>query len=209
MPKKGKRKAKKGPRRDGAAGGAEGPAPAERAEEGVQGGTANGGATQRDFAFELGVPDEKGVVLERYRGGEEIFELMSLIDKELSEPYSIYTYRYFLVNWPELCIVARCQGAIIGCVVCKLEQENGSYAGYIAMLVVQPEYRAWGLGSKLVLAVLDAMKEQNADEVVLETEVTNKAALGLYEKLGFAREERLFRYYLNNNDAFRLKLWLR
>lgn len=44
---------------------------------------------------------------------------------------------------------------------------------------------------------------------MLETEVTNSGALRLYEKLGFAREERLLRYYLNGVDAFRLKLWLR
>jgi peptide alpha-N-acetyltransferase len=33
------------------------------------------------------------------------------------------------------------------------------------------------------------MKEKNADEIVLETEVTNKAALGLYCKLGFVRQK--------------------
>ncbi len=69
--------------------------------------------------------------------------------------------------------------------------------------------------------------------MVLETEVTNKGALGLYEKLDFVRfvvyacalcgsrhashlmhtyyihrDKRLQRYYLNGVDAFRLKLWL-
>ena len=46
-------------------------------------------------------------------------------------------------------------------------------------------------------------------QVVLETEITNKAALRLYENLGFIRDKRLFRYYLNGVDALRLKLWLR
>ena len=46
-------------------------------------------------------------------------------------------------------------------------------------------------------------------QVVLETEITNKAALQLYENLGFIRDKRLFRYYLNGVDALRLKLWLR
>jgi len=46
-------------------------------------------------------------------------------------------------------------------------------------------------------------------QVVLETEVTNNAALHLYEKLGFVRDKRLFRYYLNGVDALRLKLWLK
>ena len=46
------------------------------------------------------------------------------------------------------------------------------------------------------------------DEIGLETEITNTAALSLYERLGFAREERLLKYYLNGVDAFRLKVWL-
>jgi len=46
-------------------------------------------------------------------------------------------------------------------------------------------------------------------QVVLETEITNSAALRLYEKLGFVRDKRLFRYYLNGVDALRLKLWLK
>ena len=45
------------------------------------------------------------------------------------------------------------------------------------------------------------------DEAVLETEVTNLGALRLYEGLGFVRDKRLHRYYLNGNDAFRLKVW--
>ena len=38
-----------------------------------------------------------------------------------------------------------------------------------------------------------AMQADCADEVVLETEVTNAAALTLYERLGFVRDKRLFR----------------
>jgi len=46
-------------------------------------------------------------------------------------------------------------------------------------------------------------------QIVLETEITNKSALRLYENLGFVRDKRLFRYYLNGVDALRLKLWLK
>ena len=40
----------------------------------------------------------------------------------------------------------------------------------------------------------------------METEYDNAAALSLYESLGFIREKRLFRFYLNGKDAFRLVL---
>jgi hypothetical protein len=43
-------------------------------------------------------------------------------------------------------------------------------------------------------------------QVVLETEFDNEAALKLYESLGFIREKRLFRFYMNGKDAFRLLL---
>jgi hypothetical protein len=32
---------------------------------------------------------------------------MALIDAELSEPYSIFTYRYFINNWRRLCFLVR------------------------------------------------------------------------------------------------------
>lgn len=36
-------------------------------------------------------------------GGEHHLPLvMSLVDQELSEPYSIFTYRYFVYLWPQL-----------------------------------------------------------------------------------------------------------
>ena len=56
---------------------------------------------------------------------------------------------------------------------------------------------------------VDAMRERGADEVVLETETSNKASLKLDERLGFLRSKRLHRYYLNGNTAFRLLLYLK
>lgn len=61
-------------------------------------------------------------------------------------------------------------------------------------------------GTELVRRVLSEMKDRDCVEVTLEAEVTNKAALRLYENLGFIRDKRLRRYYLNGNDAYRLKL---
>lgn len=53
------------------------------------------------------------------------------------------------------------------------------------------------------------MKSEGADEIVLETEITNIAALKLYESFGFIRDKRLLTYYLNGNDAYKLKLYIK
>lgn len=64
------------------------------------------------------------------------------------------------------------------------------------------------LGSTLVKLSIQRMATAGCDEVVLETEISNTAALGLYENLGFIRDKYLYQYYLNGEDAYRLKLWL-
>lgn len=145
-----------------------------------------------------------------YESELQMPDIMRLIQKDLSEPYSIYTYRYFIHNWPQLCFLAMDGSTCVGAIVCKLDMHRKVVKrGYIAMLAVDEKYRKRKIGSNLVLKAIRAMVADGADEVVLETEITNKPALRLYENLGFVRDKRLFRYYLNGVDALRLKLWLR
>jgi len=40
-----------------------------------------------------------------YESELQMPNIMRLIQKDLSEPYSIYTYRYFIHNWPHLCFM--------------------------------------------------------------------------------------------------------
>ena len=153
----------------------------------------------------------------------------------------VFTYRYFLHRFPELCILAVPSDSKddepIGCVVCKIDDEDeegkdssgestlnddplivkGSsinqqpkvQTGYIAMLAVDTSYRRSGIGSTLVQRAVTRMKKMGVQSITLETEITNEAAMRLYEeRFGFVREELLVRYYLNWSDAYRLRLWL-
>ncbi|ENH68287.1 hypothetical protein H9Q69_010585 [Fusarium xylarioides] len=141
--------------------------------------------------------------------------IRALISKDLSEPYSIYVYRYFLCQWAHLCFMALnpVDSSLIGVIVCKLEvhasHSNPTRRGYIAMLAVASDFRGHGIATTLVKKAIDAMTKRNADEIVLETEETNVAAMRLYEQLGFLRTKKLHRYYLNGNSAYRLVLPLK
>jgi peptide alpha-N-acetyltransferase len=153
---------------------------------------------------------------------------------KLSE--TVFTYRYFLHRFPELCIFAIPENDTspnpepIGCIVCKIDPEdedddqyqdptaqtyNDEYVepklcGYIGMLAVDTSYRRTGIGSALAKRAVRRMEVMGCSSVILETEVKNKSAMKLYEeRLGFMREEFLVRYYLNNGDAYRLRLWLK
>ncbi|OZJ06853.1 N-alpha-acetyltransferase 30 [Bifiguratus adelaidae] len=151
--------------------------------------------------------DQTNISYIRYQCEAQLKSLIKLIENDLSEPYSIYTYRYFIHQWPNLCFLAMDGDECVGVIICKLDSHKDRLRGYIAMLAVAKDYRKRRIGSTLVKLAIDEMKANDADEIVLETELTNVGALSLYHRLGFIRDKRLFRYYLNGVDAFRLKLF--
>jgi peptide alpha-N-acetyltransferase len=48
-----------------------------------------------------------------YESELQMPDIMHLIQKDLSEPYSIYTYRYFIHNWPKLCFLVSSDESLI------------------------------------------------------------------------------------------------
>jgi peptide alpha-N-acetyltransferase len=153
-----------------------------------------------------------------YENEEMLTEVQRLVSADLSEPYSVYLYRYFILTWPNLCICAflldpetRERKEMIACIVCKAEKEpphDDILQGYIAMLAVNEAHRKRGLGVELVRRGITECVKMGCAAVFLEAEKSNKGALALYEKMGFSREERYGKYYLNGSDAFRLRLWI-
>ena len=129
--------------------------------------------------------DTEGITYSEYKDDSQIEVVKKIMEEYLSEPYPVYTYRYFLSTWPELSILAMKGEECIGCIVSKVspQKNTGMLKGYIAMLAVEKEYRRLGIGRKLVQLSLDKMKKMGVGECVLETETENQAALKLYESL--------------------------
>ena len=114
----------------------------------------------------------------------------------------------------------------IGCVVAKIDEEEVAVnsptpyqqheqqtttvmTGYIGMLTVSENYRRQGIGKALVRMAIQRMRALGCTSITLETEITNVHAQRLYQDtFGFIREELLQKYYLNWNDAYRLRLWI-
>ena len=51
--------------------------------------------------------DHKDLTITTYKTEEELDIMMKMCQEQLSEPYSIYTYRYFVDNWPNLTFLVR------------------------------------------------------------------------------------------------------
>ena len=224
------------------------------------------------------------VAVVRYSGApEQLHAIMALMGAELSEPYSIFTYRHFLEGWPELCfVVSRPPGSVRGAGRTRRARPPAgtllpipstrarrplratassarsstrwscarARAAGAATSPCSPSRRSTGstgsgggsprracrpcarCATRCARGHAAAERGPAAPacgpnvargarltrptparspraQIVLETEETNTAALRLYERLGFVRDKRLPKYYLNNNDAFRLKAVLR
>ena len=150
-----------------------------------------------------------------YAGNHHRKRIIELMTKYLSEPYPVYTYMYFLDLFPDCTILCYDKNKknennelfICGAVVGNINRKPDKIQGYIAMLAVEEEYRKKGLGKKMVELLIDNFKkEYKVNEITIETEVDNYAALGLYESFGFIRTKMYINYYFNANNAYKLKL---
>jgi ribosomal-protein-alanine N-acetyltransferase len=68
-------------------------------------------------------------------------------------------------------------------------------------IAVRPEHRRRGVAAALLRALLDAAVAAGAQRMLLEVSVANTAALGFYERAGFAGIGRRRRYYRDGSDA--------
>lgn len=97
------------------------------------------------------IVDDISIEYKEYQSELQMPDIMRLIQKDLSEPYSIYTYRYFIHNWPKLCFLAMHNNLCVGAIVCKLDVHRQTVRrGYIAMLAVDKDFRKLKIGTNLV-----------------------------------------------------------
>ena len=79
--------------------------------------------------------------------------------------------------------------------------------GNITNVAIDPKFRGLGLGTRLVRNMMENGENVNLKGFTLEVRISNKAAIGLYEKLGFKNEGIRPGYYQDGEDAIIMWLW--
>jgi len=119
-----------------------------------------------------------------------------------SDPWSVRSIASELGNPLAYWLVAEMDDKVVGYV------GSQTVLGETDMMnvAVHPDYRRRGIAEKLVLALVEGLKEQGSHCLTLEVRASNLPAITLYEKLGFSEIGRRKNYYRNpKEDALILR----
>ncbi|WP_226658993.1 GNAT family N-acetyltransferase [Pseudalkalibacillus hwajinpoensis] len=107
-------------------------------------------------------------------------------EEELPEEASMDGMDVFLAEWNQL---------VIGKV--HIEVQNG--VGGIYGLGVLPEYRGQGYGREILMNAVKELRENQAQQILLQVAVKNKKALNLYQSCGFKETSTMDYFKLTKN----------
>jgi ribosomal protein S18 acetylase RimI-like enzyme len=88
---------------------------------------------------------------------------------------------------PDLCVVAKLNGKVIGFALGKVSEKARSAwkYGYISWIGVSKRYKGFGLGRRLYKKLESKMEKKGARIIILDTELSNTDALRFFKRLGF------------------------
>ncbi|MGQ9721422.1 MAG: GNAT family N-acetyltransferase [Candidatus Jordarchaeum sp.] len=147
----------------------------------------------------------------RHAETSDIHQVMRINQVTLPENYPYPFFIEILKKYPRSFIVAEKDGEIAGYMMNRIEKGlpgvfNTKFhrvtKGHVVSIAVLPEHRKRGLGKRLMLEGMKAMKDYGAEEFVLEVRITNEAALAMYKSLGFTVERELRGYYHDGESAY-------
>jgi len=115
--------------------------------------------------------------------------------------YSKTTLRYFLTIPSADCVVAVEGGKVAGFIV---SEENPPLA-HIITLDVEERYRRRGVGTALLEKIEANLAARGVRSILLETAITNEAAVAFWQRHGYRIEAMLKRYYLGKLDAYEMR----
>lgn len=135
----------------------------------------------------------------------EIAGIAELEKECFAEPWSALSLKEELSNENARFFAAVNGGEVLGYVGCILVCGEGS----ITNVAVKKSARRMGIASRLIEALINALKGEKAESIFLEVRTSNEAAQNLYKKFGFTVCGERKDFYRNpTENAYIMKLSL-
>jgi ribosomal protein S18 acetylase RimI-like enzyme len=116
-----------------------------------------------------------------YRIGMRCYEVRD-------KPYNYWSVREVadhVEQNPDLCFVGEADGRVVGFALGADSYEILEDTGHLEWLAVDPDYRRDGLATKLIEAMVDAMRAKERRDVVADVSSANEASRSLFRQAGF------------------------
>jgi len=167
--------------------------------------------TQRNGkdVVELALNDGSTLLIRRYNEADLafIYEIEELSFSE-SERYTAQ-HLEMLGQFQSYCFLVAQENiryTIIGYCIGVIKLTKEGQMGHIISIAVHPNHRRRGIGIGLAKTLMGHLQELGATFFQLEVKMTNKAARGMYRKLGFVEEYILRNYYGDGKDAVLMRM---
>ncbi len=128
-------------------------------------------------------------------------DMAAILDIEyrsFKDPYPLSLLNHLYSLHPDGFLVAELNEKVVGYVIGVV---RWGATGHVLAIAVDPPYRRHGVGSALIVNMLNRLHEKGAKEVRLEVRVSNKVAQQFYQKLGFIQREIVPGYYSDGEPA--------
>jgi len=136
---------------------------------------------------------------------EQIIE----IERKCFDDKKAYTpkqLKYLITKANSYCLAELNRDVLRGFII--VLYRNGSRFAGIEIINVDPKYHGEGIGTKLLNAAEEGMKNNKINKVKLEVSIGNLPAINLYKKFGFKEELYLKNYYkfkhFGTYDAYKM-----
>ena len=114
------------------------------------------------------------------------------------DPYPLSLLDQLHRSYPSGFIVAELNGEVIGYAIGAMRWGG---VGHVLAIAVDPPYRRRGIGSMLMMDLLDRLRANGAKKIRLEVRKSNLGAQQFYRSLGFHKEGEIPYYYEDGETA--------
>ncbi len=127
----------------------------------------------------------------------DIEGIMQLEQGSIVHPWERSEFELLIADEKKLCLVAEDEGKVIGYIGAETVLDECN----IGNIVTAEECRGRGIGTSVMNALMNELKNREILKVFLEVESDNAPALALYDKNGFERYGLRRDYYGRGMDA--------
>jgi ribosomal-protein-alanine N-acetyltransferase len=127
----------------------------------------------------------------------DLTAIMKINMASMPENYSPQFWTVHLNQFGDMFYVAKVDQEVVGYVMCREEIVNNIRTGLIVSVAVDSRYRGLGIGEELMKNAHYAMRARNIPITGLQVRKSNKTAIAMYNKIGYAANLTIPQYYKN------------